>query len=374
MTTPAVLVLADGSVFKGTSIGVEGQTVGEVVFNTSMTGYQEILTDPSYRKQIVTLTYPHIGNTGTNPQDEESDNVFAAGLIIRDLSLLASNFRSTENLDEYLKRHNVIGIADIDTRRLTRILREKGVQAGCITTGESPDIAEAQAVAQAFNSTKNLDLVKEITCAKAYEWTEGSWVLGQGYQQNIEQSLHVVAYDFGLKRNFLRLLVDRGCRLTVVPATTSAEAVLAMNPDGIFLSNGAGDPEACDYAIDTVKNLIESKTPVFGLGLGHQLLGLATGAKTEKMKHGHHGANHPVQNLATGKVIISSQNHGFTISEENLPTNLEVTHRSLFDQSIQGIQLKDHAVFSYQGQPETSTSTDDVADLFDLFINNMQAK
>lgn len=373
MTTPAILVLADGSVFEGISIGAEGQTVGEVVFNTAMAGYQEILTDPSYAQQMIALTYPHIGNTGTNSEDNESDSVYAAGLIIRDLPLLASNFRSNDSLDNYLKKNNVVAIAEIDTRRLTRILREKGVQAGCIMTGANADRAQAQMIAQAF-SNDGVDLVKDVTCEKAYEWTEGTWVLGQGYQQNSEQPLHVVVYDFGVKRNFLRLLADRGCHLTVVPATTPASEVLAMNPHGVFLSNGAGDPSACDYGVETIKTLVAHNVPLFGVGLGHQLLGLAAGARTEKMKHGHHGTNHPVQNLATGKVVISSQNHNFVISDADLPETLTVTHHSLFDDSIQGIELKNQLAFSYQGQPETSTGSDDVTDLFDVFIHNMQAK
>ena len=374
MTMPAVLVLADGSVFEGTSIGSEGQTVGEVVFNTSMTGYQEILTDPSYAKQMITLTYPHIGNTGTNREDEESDSVYAAGLIIRDLPLLASNFRSTESLGDYLKRHNVIAIADIDTRRLTRILREKGAPAGCIITGNHIDIVKAQADACEFGSMAGLDLAQEVTCEKAYEWTEGEWHLGEGFKSDIEQPLHVVAYDFGVKRNILRMLAERGCRLTVVPAKTPASEVLAMNPDGVFLSNGPGDPEPCDYAITAIQEILASKKPVFGICLGHQLLGLSVGAKTEKMTFGHHGANHPVQDLETGKVVITTQNHGFQINESSLPSNVEVTHRSLFDQSIQGISLKDQVAFSFQGHPEASAGPNDVAYLFDQFINSMQAK
>ncbi len=374
MTIPAVLVLADGSVFEGTAIGAEGQTVGEVVFNTSMTGYQEILTDPSYAKQMITLTYPHIGNTGTNREDEESDSVYAAGLIIRDLPLLASNFRSTESLGDYLKRHNVVAIADIDTRRLTRILREKGSQAGCIITGENVDVAKAQADAKAFGSMAGLDLAKEVTCEKSYAWTEGEWHLGEGFKKEIPQPLHVVAYDFGVKRNILRMLAERGCRLTVVPAQTSASEVLAMNPDGVFLSNGPGDPEPCDYAIKAIQEILATKKPVFGICLGHQLLGLALGAKTEKMTFGHHGANHPVQDLETGRVVITTQNHGFQINESSLPSNVEVTHRSLFDQSIQGISLKDQVAFSFQGHPEASAGPNDVAYLFDQFINSMQAK
>lgn len=374
MTTPAVLVLADGNVFEGTAIGAEGQTVGEVVFNTSMTGYQEILTDPSYAKQMITLTYPHIGNTGTNPEDEESGSVYAAGLIIRDLPLLASNFRSTESLGDYLKRHNVVAIANIDTRRLTRILREKGSQAGCIVTGDHVDVVKAQADANAFGNMAGLDLAKEVTCSEIYEWTEGEWHLGKGFKKDMTQPLHVVAYDFGVKRNILRMLAERGCRLTVVPAQTPASEVLAMNPDGVFLSNGPGDPEPCDYAVDAIQEILATKKPVFGICLGHQLLGLAVGAKTEKMTFGHHGANHPVQDLATGRVVITTQNHGFQINESSLPNNVEVTHRSLFDQSIQGISLKDQVAFSFQGHPEASAGPNDVAYLFDQFINSMQAK
>ncbi len=374
MTTPAILVLADGSVFQGTAIGATGHTVGEVVFNTSMTGYQEILTDPSYAKQIITLTYPHIGNTGTNAEDEESSSVHAAGLIIRDLPLLASNFRSNERLDDYLVRHNVIAIADIDTRRLTRILRDTGAQAGCIITGDNIDIAKAQQLAQDFGSMAGLDLAKEVTCDKTHEWTEGEWHLGQGFSKDIKQPLHVVAYDFGVKRNILRMLSERGCRLTVVPATTPAKEVLALNPDGVFLSNGPGDPEPCDYAIAAIQEILATKKPVFGICLGHQLLGLSVGAKTEKMKFGHHGANHPVQEMATGKVVITSQNHGFQLNEASLPANVEVTHRSLFDQSIQGIRLKDQAAFSFQGHPEASAGPNDVAYLFDLFIDSMNAQ
>ncbi|MBS7820887.1 glutamine-hydrolyzing carbamoyl-phosphate synthase small subunit [Wohlfahrtiimonas chitiniclastica] len=374
MTIPALLVLADGSTFHGTAIGSEGQTVGEVVFNTSMTGYQEILTDPSYTKQMITLTYPHIGNTGTNREDEESDSVHAAGLIIRDLPLLASNFRNTESLEDYLKRHNVVAIADIDTRRLTRRLREKGAQAGCIVTGHNPDIAAAQKAAQDFGSMAGLDLAKEVTCDAAYEWTEGEWRLGESFHTDIKQPYHVVAYDFGVKRNILRMLAERGCRLTVVPAITPASEVLAMNPDGVFLSNGPGDPEPCDYAIKAIQEILAAKKPIFGICLGHQLLGLALGAQTEKMLFGHHGANHPVQELSTGKVMITSQNHGFQLNEASLPEGVEVTHRSLFDQSIQGISLKDQVAYSFQGHPEASAGPNDVAYLFDQFIDAMSAK
>lgn len=374
MTTPAILVLADGSVFHGTSVGFNGTTSGEVVFNTSMTGYQEILTDPSYRKQIVTLTYPHIGNTGTNGEDTESTAVHAAGLIIRDLPLLHSNFRSNESLQEYLVRNQTVAIADIDTRRLTRILRDKGAQAGAILTGADATEEKARELIAAFGSMVGKDLAKEVTCGESYEWTEGEWKLGKGFVTPSEQPFHVVAYDFGVKTNILRMLAERGCRLTVVPAQTPAKDVLAMNPDGVFLSNGPGDPEPCDYAIAAVKELLESKKPLFGICLGHQLLGLAVGGKTRKMTFGHHGGNHPVQDLESGKVMITSQNHGFEVDAETLPANVKVTHRSLFDGSLQGIELTDRAVFSFQGHPEASPGPHDVAYLFDKFIDNMKAE
>ncbi|OSI09649.1 glutamine-hydrolyzing carbamoyl-phosphate synthase small subunit [Neisseria zoodegmatis] len=374
MTTPAILVLADGSVFHGTSVGFNGTTSGEVVFNTSMTGYQEILTDPSYRKQIVTLTYPHIGNTGTNGEDTESTAVHAAGLIIRDLPLLHSNFRSSESLQEYLVRNQTVAIADIDTRRLTRILRDKGAQAGAILTGADATEEKARELIAAFGSMVGKDLAKEVTCGESYEWTEGEWKLGKGFVTPSEQLFHVVAYDFGVKTNILRMLAERGCRLTVVPAQTLAKDVLAMNPDGVFLSNGPGDPEPCDYAIAAVKELLESKKPLFGICLGHQLLGLAVGGKTRKMTFGHHGGNHPVQDLESGKVMITSQNHGFEVDAETLPANVKVTHRSLFDGSLQGIELTDRAVFSFQGHPEASPGPHDVAYLFDKFIDNMKAE
>ncbi|UOO78306.1 glutamine-hydrolyzing carbamoyl-phosphate synthase small subunit [Neisseria sp. Dent CA1/247] len=374
MTTPAILVLADGSVFHGTSVGFNGTTSGEVVFNTSMTGYQEILTDPSYRKQIVTLTYPHIGNTGTNGEDTESTAVHAAGLIIRDLPLLHSNFRSSESLQEYLVRNQTVAIADIDTRRLTRILRDKGAQAGAILTGADATEEKARELIAAFGSMVGKDLAKEVTCGESYEWTEGEWKLGKGFVMPSEQPFHVVAYDFGVKTNILRMLAERGCRLTVVPAQTPAKDVLAMNPDGVFLSNGPGDPEPCDYAIAAVKELLESKKPLFGICLGHQLLGLAVGGKTRKMTFGHHGGNHPVQDLESGKVMITSQNHGFEVDAETLPANVKVTHRSLFDGSLQGIELTDRAVFSFQGHPEASPGPHDVAYLFDKFIDNMKAE
>ena len=373
MTTPAVLVLADGSVFHGVAIGADGDTVGEVVFNTSITGYQEILTDPSYCYQMVTLTYPHIGNTGCNAEDEESRQVYAAGLIIRDLPLKNSNFRSEEPLSSYLKRHKIVAIADIDTRRLTRILRQTGSQAGCIMTGENADIAAAQNKAIAFGSMAGKDLAKVVTRSKQVQWTQGEWRLGQGFSDLKRLPYKVVAYDFGVKNNILRMLAERGCELTVVPAKTPAQAVLAMNPDGIFLSNGPGDPEPCDYAISAIQVFLEKKIPLFGICLGHQLLGLALGGKTGKMKFGHHGANHPVQDLQTGKVMITSQNHGFEVLADSLPENVKVTHKSLFDGSLQGISLTDRPAFSFQGHPEASPGPHDVAYLFDKFIENIKA-
>ncbi|MCQ4053451.1 glutamine-hydrolyzing carbamoyl-phosphate synthase small subunit [Aeromonas sp. SG16] len=370
MNHTALLVLEDGTVFKGVSIGAEGCSVGEVVFNTSMTGYQEILTDPSYSRQIVTLTYPHIGNTGTNSEDEESSQIHAQGLIIRDLPILASNFRNQQSLSEYLKSHNIVGIADIDTRKLTRILREKGAQAGCILAGKQVDEAYALEQARAFPGLKGMDLAKEVTVNGAYNWTEGSWQLGKGHVTPDADQLkyHVVAYDFGVKRNILRMLVDRGCRLTVVPAKTPAAEVLALNPDGIFLSNGPGDPEPCDYAIDAIKAFLNTNTPVFGICLGHQLLGLASGAKTVKMKFGHHGANHPVKSLDDNTVMITAQNHGFAVDENSLPDCLRATHVSLFDGSLQGIHRTDRPAFSFQGHPEASPGPHDCAGLFDHFI------
>ncbi|HDZ8845441.1 TPA: glutamine-hydrolyzing carbamoyl-phosphate synthase small subunit [Aeromonas veronii] len=370
MNHTALLVLEDGTVFKGVSIGAEGCSVGEVVFNTSMTGYQEILTDPSYSRQIVTLTYPHIGNTGTNSEDEESSQIHAQGLIIRDLPILASNFRNQQSLSEYLKSHNIVGIADIDTRKLTRILREKGAQAGCILAGKQVDEAYALEQARAFPGLKGMDLAREVTVGEAYNWTEGSWQLGKGHVTPDADQLkyHVVAYDFGVKRNILRMLVDRGCRLTVVPAKTPAAEVLAMNPDGIFLSNGPGDPEPCDYAIEAIKAFLNTNTPVFGICLGHQLLGLASGAKTVKMKFGHHGANHPVKSLDDNTVMITAQNHGFAVDENSLPDCLRATHVSLFDGSLQGIHRTDRPAFSFQGHPEASPGPHDCAGLFDHFI------
>lgn len=372
MSEAAILVLADGSVFHGKALGATGFTIGEVVFNTSMTGYQEILTDPSYTKQIVTLTYPHIGNTGTNNEDTESNQVYAAGLIIRDLPLQHSNFRSQSSLADYLKQNNIVAISEIDTRRLTRLLRDKGAQAGCIMSGNI-DEATALELAKSFGSMAGKDLAQEVTCAEAYEWTQGEWQLGKGYSKIDNPEFHVVAYDFGVKHNILRMLAERGCKLTVVPAKTSAEAVLALNPDGIFLSNGPGDPEPCDYAIQAIQTLLQSQKPLFGICLGHQLLGLAVGGKTKKMSFGHHGANHPVQDLASQKVLITSQNHGFEVDEHSLPKNVRITHRSLFDNSVQGIELIDQPAFSFQGHPEASPGPNDVAYLFDKFIAQMRA-
>lgn len=375
MSTPAILALADGSLFRGVSIGAPGESIGEVVFNTAMTGYQEILTDPSYARQIVTLTYPHIGNTGTNSEDEESDHVWAAGLVIRDLPLLHSNFRSEQSLQEYLHDNNVVAIADIDTRRLTRLLREKGAQNGCIMAGENLDEARALELARGFAGLKGMDLAKEVTTDTPYQWRETSWSLSDGHQVRGDDELpmHVVAYDYGVKRNILRMLVDRGCRLTVVPAQTPAADVLALKPDGVFLSNGPGDPEPCDYAITAIRELLETDIPVFGICLGHQLLGLASGAKTLKMKFGHHGANHPVEVMADKTVMITSQNHGFAIDGDTLPDNLVATHRSLFDGSLQGVHRTDKAAFSFQGHPEASPGPRDCAPLFDHFIELMQA-
>lgn len=370
LTKSALLVLEDGTVFSGTAIGADGHAVGEVVFNTSMTGYQEILTDPSYSRQIVTLTYPHIGNTGTNDEDTESDSVHACGLIIRDLPLIASNFRNQQSLSDYLKAHNVVGIADIDTRKLTRILREKGAQAGCILVGEH-DVAKALAKANAFPGLKGMDLAKEVTTETQYQWRSGSWRLVGGLPDDTPASdlkYNVVAYDYGVKRNILRMLVDRGCDVTVVPAQTPASVVLAMNPDGVFLSNGPGDPEPCDYAITAIQEILKTEIPVFGICLGHQLLALACGAKTLKMKFGHHGANHPVSNIELGNVMITSQNHGFAADASSLPANIKVTHKSLFDGSLQGIHLTDKPAFSFQGHPEASPGPHDAAPLFNHFI------
>jgi carbamoyl-phosphate synthase small subunit len=376
LTQPAILALEDGSIFRGISIGAEGESSGEVVFNTSMTGYQEILTDPSYCRQIVTLTYPHIGNVGCNVEDAESDRTWVAGLVIRDLPLLASNFRSEQALDEYLKERNIMGIAGIDTRRLTRILREKGAQNGCIVAGDNIDEAKALEAARGFPGLKGMDLAKVVTRDSSDAWRTSTWELGTGYTEkaDADQPFNVVAYDFGVKQNILRMLVERGCRLTVVPAQTPASEVLAMNPDGVFLSNGPGDPEPCDYAIESISEILKTELPVFGICLGHQLLALASGAKTEKMKFGHHGANHPVQDLDSKQVMITSQNHGFAVAEDSLPSTLRATHKSLFDGSLQGIERTDRPAFSFQGHPEASPGPHDVAPLFDRFVEMMRSR
>lgn len=379
-TKPALLVLEDGSIFRGTAIGAEGLSVGEVVFNTALTGYQEILTDPSYAKQIITLTYPHIGNTGTTAEDAECDTIWAAGLVIRDLSLLASNFRNQQSLSEYLVEKNVIGIADIDTRRLTRLLRDKGAQNGCIMVGPevltAADEAKALAAAKGFAGLKGMDLAKVVSVKESYVWNEGTWALGQGHgiPSTTTKKFKVVAYDFGVKRNILRMLVDRGCDLTVVPAQTPASEVLAMNPDGVFLANGPGDPEPCTYAIEAIKAILETDIPIFGICLGHQLLALASGAKTVKMKFGHHGANHPVQDLESKRVMITSQNHGFGVEESSLPANIRVTHKSLFDGTLQGIHRTDKPAFSFQGHPEASPGPHEADTLFNHFANLMEAR
>ncbi len=363
-----MLALADGTIFRGQSIGAEGNTTGEVVFNTALTGYQEILTDPSYARQIVTLTYPHIGNTGCTPEDLESPQIFAAGLIIRDLPPLASNWRKSETLPEFLKRGKLVAIAGIDTRKLTRILREGGAQAGCIMTGENVDEAAATRLARKFPGLKGMDLARVVSVKRPYQWNEGGlWQDAHRPLIRSHQRLHVVAYDFGIKRNILRMLADHGCRVTVVPAQTSAREALALAPDGIFLSNGPGDPEPCDYAIEAVREFLETDIPVFGICLGHQLLGLACGARTVKMKFGHHGANHPVQDLETGRVYITSQNHGFAVDEATLPAHVKPTHRSLFDGSLQGIAFKDRPVFGFQGHPEASPGPHDLKPLFQRF-------
>ena len=372
MSTPAILVLADGSIFRGISVGHPGSTSGEVVFNTSMTGYQEILTDPSYSRQIVTLTYPHIGNTGANGEDTEGREVYAAGLVIRNLPLLHSSFRAQESLQQYLIRTRTVAIADIDTRRLTRILRDKGAQAGAILTGSDATEDKARELIAAFGSMVGKDLAKEVTVSQPYQWTEGVWQLGEGFRQP-ESRYHVVVYDFGIKTNILRMLAERGCRLTVVPAQTPAAEALAHNPDGIFFSNGPGDPEPCDYAITALRQVLDSRKPFFGICLGHQLLGLALGGKTRKMPFGHHGANHPVQDLDSGRVMITSQNHGFEVDADTLPANARVTHRSLFDGSLQGIELTDRPAFTFQGHPEASPGPHDVGYLFDKFIASMAA-
>jgi carbamoyl-phosphate synthase small subunit len=369
---PALLALADGTVFRGQGIGAAGESVGEVVFNTAMTGYQEILTDPSYTRQIVTLTYPHIGNVGVNREDCEAPHVFAAGLVIRDLPLLMSNFRSEQSLDAYLKAENVVAIAGIDTRKLTRILREKGAQAGCLVTGENIDAGAAVAKARAFPGLAGMDLAKVVSVDKPYDWTEGEWKLGKGYVAQENPRFHVVAYDFGVKRNILRMLASRSCRLTVVPAQTSAKDVLALNPDGVFLSNGPGDPEPCDYAIAAIREFLDRKLPTFGICLGHQLMGLAAGGRTLKMKFGHHGANHPVKDVESGQVLITSQNHGFAVDPATLPANVKVTHISLFDGSLQGCAWNDRPALCFQGHPEASPGPHDVSYLFDRFIKLME--
>jgi carbamoyl-phosphate synthase small subunit len=379
LSKSAVLVLEDGSVFRGTSIGADGSSVGEVVFNTAMSGYQEILTDPSYLRQLVTLTYPHIGNVGTNPEDEESARVQAAGLIVRDLPVLASNFRMHERLDDYLRRQGIVGIADIDTRRLTRLLREKGAQNGCLQAGDGIDEAVALSEAQGFPGLKGMDLAQHASTPEAYSWTQGVWAWGEGHPEPLHPvgdrlPFHVVAYDYGIKRNILRMLVARGCHVTVVPAHMPSATVLALKPDGVFLSNGPGDPEPCDYAIASIRELLDAEIPLFGICLGHQLLGLACGARTLKMKFGHHGANHPVQDLATGLVMISSQNHGFAVDEDSLPPEVEATHRSLFDGSLQGIRHRDRPAFGFQGHPEASPGPHDLAPLFDHFIELMRTR
>ncbi len=377
MTDLAVLALADGSIFRGRSIGFSGETIGEVVFNTSMTGYQEILTDPSYARQLVTLTYPHIGNTGCNPEDEESSRPMAAGLIVRDCPHVHSSWRARESLPDYLCRNELVAIDGIDTRRLTRILREKGAQGGALIAGtdvqhDSAAADRALQLARSFPGMKGMDLAREVTTEESYPWSEGSWDLDDQAWKAVESRWHIVAYDFGVKRNILRMLADRGCRITVVPASTSVDKVMALQPDGVFLSNGPGDPEPCDYAIDSIRELIARKVPLFGICLGHQLLDLAAGAKTEKMKFGHHGANHPVQDLASGQVMITSQNHGFAIDESSLPENVNLTHRSLFDNTLQGIELSNAPAFGFQGHPEASPGPHDISSLFDRFVRSIE--
>ena len=371
--TNALLALEDGTLFRGTSIGVSGQSVGEVVFNTAMTGYQEILTDPSYAKQIVTLTYPHIGNTGINREDVESDKIHCAGLVIKTTPQRVSNWRASGSLQGYLQEHQLLAIAGIDTRKLTRLLREKGAQNGCLMAGEEVDEDAALAAARAFPGLKGMDLAQVVSVAEPYDWEEGGWSLENGYREAPRARFNVVAYDFGIKRNILRMLVDRGCAVRVVPAKTPAEEVLRLKPDGIFLSNGPGDPEPCSYAIIAIQKIIDSGVPVFGICLGHQLLALASGARTLKMKFGHHGANHPVQDLETRQVLITSQNHGFAVDPDGIPGNLQVTHKSLFDGTIQGVMRTDHPAFSFQGHPEASPGPHDVAMLFDRFIDNIRS-
>jgi len=371
---PAVLVLADGTVFRGRSVGARGASVGEVVFNTAMTGYQEILTDPSYCRQIVTLTYPHVGNTGVNAEDEEAAKCHVAGLVIRDLPALHSNWRSQSDLSSYLAKNGIVAIADLDTRRLTRILREKGAQNGCVMAGEV-DVGAALSQAKAFPGLAGMDLAKVVTTAKPYQWAAGRWRLGKGFEEKRDGARHVVAYDYGIKRNILRLLVERGARVTVVPAATPAREVMRMKPDGVFLSNGPGDPEPCDYAIEAIGEIMEgTRVPVFGICLGHQLMGLASGAKTLKMKFGHHGANHPVKDLDTGQVVITSQNHGFAVDPKTLPSNLRATHVSLFDGSLQGLARTDRPAFCFQGHPEASPGPHDIGYLFDRFAEMMNAE
>ena len=371
MTAPAVLALGDGSIFKGQSIGAAGNTTGEVVFNTALTGYQEILTDPSYTRQIVTLTYPHIGNYGVTPEDMESSQIYASGLVVRDLSMSTSSWRAAESLGEFLQRGKIVAIAGIDTRRLTRLLRDKGAQSGCIMTGERIDEAVAIRAARAFPGLKGMDLAKVVSTREPYQWNDGTVGREPLNLLRAQQRLHVAAYDYGIKRNILRLLADQGCRITVVPAMTSAQDVLSINPDGIFLSNGPGDPEPCDYAIKAISELLITDVPVFGICLGHQLLGLASGAKTVKMKFGHHGANHPVQELSTGRVMITSQNHGFAVDESTLGDNVVATHRSLFDGSLQGIARTDCQAFGFQGHPEASPGPHDLRPMFDTFVQMM---
>jgi carbamoyl-phosphate synthase small subunit len=371
---PAILALEDGTVFKGVSVGAEGRTLGEVVFNTAMTGYQEILTDPSYYRQIVTLTYPHVGNTGTNSDDFESTKTYAAGLIIRDLPVLRSSWRAELDLEQFLRRGKTVAIAEIDTRQLTRVLRDKGAQAGCIVTGAKANAEEAVKAARKFPGLKGMDLAKLVTTKQSYQWNQGSiWPQRQSVYTKRVATFHVVAFDYGIKRNILRLISDQDCRLTVVPATTKAEEVTALMPDGVFLSNGPGDPEPCDYAIEAIRTLVDIGVPVFGICLGHQLLGLASGGKTEKMKFGHHGANHPVVEIDSGRVMITSQNHGFAVQENTLPSNVRATHRSLFDGSLQGIERTDRPAFSFQGHPEASPGPHDLKPLFQRFIASMKA-
>ena len=374
MAEPAILALEDGTVFKGVSVGAEGRTLGEVVFNTAMTGYQEILTDPSYYRQIVTLTYPHIGNVGTNSDDFESTKTYAAGLIIRDLPVLHSSWRAELDLEQFLRRGKTVAIAELDTRQLTRLLRDKGAQAGCIVTGAKANAEEAVKAARKFPGLKGMDLAKLVTTKQSYQWNQGSiWPERQSVYTKRVATFHVVAFDYGMKRNILRLIADQDCRLTVVPATTKAEEVMALMPDGVFLSNGPGDPEPCDYAIEAIRTLVDVGVPVFGICLGHQLLGLASGAKTEKMKFGHHGANHPVVEIDSGRVMITSQNHGFAVQENTLPSNVRATHRSLFDGSLQGIERTDRPAFSFQGHPEASPGPHDLKPLFQRFIASMKA-